>query len=49
LGRILTPQGSELLVMYVLWILGLGILYPMARWYSTYKESQPEGSWVRFF
>jgi uncharacterized membrane protein len=49
LGRILTPQGSGLLVMYVLWVLGLGILYPMARWYGMYKESQPEGSWVRFF
>lgn len=49
LGRMLTPQGSELLVMYVLWILGLGIFYPMARWYGLYKENQPEGSWVRIF
>ena len=48
LGRVLTPQGSGLLVMYVLWIVGLGILYPLARWYGRYKQSQPEGSWVRF-
>ena len=48
LGRLLTPAGSSLGVMYPLWILGLGILYLPAYWYSVFKSKQPSQSWVRF-
>lgn len=48
MGRVLTPQGSNILVMYALWLLGLVIMYPLARWYGEYKGNQQEGSWVRF-
>jgi uncharacterized membrane protein len=49
LGRLITPQGSSLGVMYLFWLLGLGILYWPARWYGRYKGARPPGSWVRFF
>ena len=48
LGRLLTPQGTGLFMMYFLWLVGLGILYPLARWYGEYKSNQPKASWVRF-
>jgi uncharacterized membrane protein len=49
LGRLITPQGSSLGVMYLFWLLGLVILYWPARWYGTYKRAQPAHSWARFF
>ncbi len=48
MGRLFTPEGSRLGVMYLYWILGLAILYLPCRWYGTYKRSQAPGSWVRF-
>ena len=48
MGRLLVPQGSSLLVMYCFWLLGLGILYPSARWFGKYKRTQSDRSWVRF-
>jgi uncharacterized membrane protein len=49
LGRLLTPEGSSLGVMYLYWILGLALLYFPSRWYGRFKRGQPSGSWVRFF
>ena len=49
MGRLLTPDGSGLGVMIVLWAAGLGILYLPARWYGLYKSRQPDRSWVRYF
>ena len=49
MGRTLTPNGSSLGVMILLWLVGLGILYFPARWYSQYKARQPARSWVRYF
>ena len=49
LGRLLTPQGSSLGVMYALWVAGLVILYYPALWYGKYKAGQPLRSWMRFF
>lgn len=48
LGRILTPSGTSLGVMYLLWLVGLGILYPLAYWYSQFKSRQGPRSWVHF-
>lgn len=49
MGRLLTPNGSSLVVMIGLWIIGLAILYFPARWYGLYKARQPAKSWVRYF
>jgi uncharacterized membrane protein len=48
LGRLLPPSGTSLGIMYALWLAGLGILYYPARWYASYKFSQPPRSWSRF-
>lgn len=48
MGRLLTPFGSGLGVMIILWIAGLVILYFPARWYGFYKSRQPDRSWVRY-
>jgi uncharacterized membrane protein len=37
LGRLVTPTGSSYLVMYLIWLLGLAILYPLAQMYSDLK------------
>ena len=47
-GRILTPNGTSLTIMYPLWILGLLILYPMCSWYGSFKFRQPENSVLKF-
>lgn len=49
IGRLLTPNGSSLQLMYLLWLLGLVLLYPLARWYGKFKAAQSDRSWVRFF
>ena len=49
MGRMMAPGGSDLGVMYFLWIIGLVILYLPCRWYGRFKAGQPPGSWVRFF
>ncbi len=49
MGRLLTPNGSSLQLMYPLWFLGLVLLYPLARWYGMFKVAQSDRSWVRFF
>jgi len=49
IGKFLVPEGISLLLMYPVWLLGLGILYPLAYWYGLFKSRQSEKSWVRFF
>ncbi len=49
LGRIFTPSGSSLLVMYALWLIGLVILYPLAAWYGQWKVRQPASSPAHYF
>jgi uncharacterized membrane protein len=48
LGRLLVPAGTSLGVMYLLWLVGLGVLYWPAYWYGLFKSGQPYRSWVRF-
>jgi len=49
LGRVLTPHGSSLVVMYALWLLGLAMIYPLARLYARWKAQQPADSPAHFF
>jgi uncharacterized membrane protein len=46
---LLTPEGTSLLLMYPVWLLGLLILFPVCLWYGRFKRRQPAGSLLRFF
>jgi uncharacterized membrane protein len=48
LGIAITPKGTSLPVMYLFWILGLAILYPVCRWYGGFKHRQSVNSIIRF-
>lgn len=41
LGLALTPSGSSYALMYVIWLLGLALLYFPAKWYAR-KKTTPE-------
>jgi uncharacterized membrane protein len=43
------PKGTSYPFMYLLWFIGLLILYPMCLWYGTFKRKQPKESVWRFF
>jgi len=46
MGKYLVPQGTSLPVMYVYWLVGLVILYPMALWYGRFKQRRsPQSIW----
>ena len=49
LGKLLTPNGASLPVMYGLWLFGLLILYPLAGWYARWKSRQPASSPAHLF
>ena len=46
---LLTPEGTSLLLMYPVWLLGLLILFPVCLWYGRFKHRQPAGSLLRLF
>jgi uncharacterized membrane protein len=48
LGRWLTPNGSSLGIMYLIWISGLVFLYPFTLWYGRFKQTQAPESLLRF-
>jgi uncharacterized membrane protein len=48
LGLWLTPEGTSILAMYPLWLLGLVFLYPLCLWYGRLKHRQPANSILRF-
>ncbi|KPK82312.1 MAG: hypothetical protein AMS25_03030 [Gemmatimonas sp. SM23_52] len=43
------PDGAGWLVMYVLWAIGLVILYPLCRWYGEFKRRKGPNSVWRLF
>jgi len=49
LGLWLTPNGTSIPKMYLYWLLGLLILYPLCLWYGKLKHRQPTNSILRFF
>jgi uncharacterized membrane protein len=49
LGRLLAPEGTSLPTMYLYWLLGLLILYPLCWAYGRFKHRQPANSILRFF
>lgn len=48
-GFILAPQGSGLALMYIIWLLGLIVLYFICSVYSSFKKRKPLHSVWRFF
>jgi uncharacterized membrane protein len=45
----LYPEGSSFGIMYIFWILGLILLYPICIWYGDFKRKKPSDSLWRFF
>ncbi len=40
------PSGTSIPIMYVTWLVGLLILYPLCRWYGRFKQRQaPDAIW----
>ena len=48
LGAWLAPSGTSLGVMYLYWLAGLALLYPLCAWYGGFKQRQPADSLLRF-
>ena len=46
---LLFPSGTGTLMIYVTWLLGLVILYPLCLWYGHFKQSKAPDSIWRFF
>ncbi len=41
-------SGLNLLGVYVTWVIVILCLYPLCKWYGTYKASHPEKWWLRY-
>lgn len=49
LGWLFTPHGSSIPRMFLFWLLGVLILYPLCLWFGRLKQHQPQTSILRFF
>jgi len=47
IGRLVAPHGTGIPQMYVYWLLGLLILYPLCLWYGRLRSRQPPDSILR--
>lgn len=43
------PQGVALEQVYLIWLLGLIVLYPVCRLFIGFKSNKPSSSWWRIF
>jgi uncharacterized membrane protein len=48
IGRWLAPDGTSIPALYLYWLLGLLILFPLTLWYGVFKQGQPARSLLRF-
>jgi uncharacterized membrane protein len=48
MGQFLAPSGTSIQGMYLYWLLGLAVLYPLCLWYGRAKRRQPANSIWRF-
>jgi len=48
-GLFFAPQGSGIPLMYIFWLIGLVILYPLCLWFGQFKSQKPQESLWRFF
>ena len=49
LGACFTPAGTSILKMFMVWILGLAILYPLCLGYARLKTTEPARRLLQFF
>ncbi|MBP6054961.1 MAG: DUF1624 domain-containing protein [Cytophagaceae bacterium] len=45
---VITGEGVELGVVYLLWILLIAGLYPLCKWYDAYKSAHKEKWWLSY-
>jgi uncharacterized membrane protein len=49
IGLFFTPQGTGIPLMYIFWLCGLVLLYPLCLWYGKFKSQKAQESLWRFF
>jgi uncharacterized membrane protein len=49
IGLFFAPHGTGIPLMYIFWLGGLIILYPICLWYGRFKSSKAQESLWRFF
>jgi uncharacterized membrane protein len=49
IGLFFAPTGTGIPIMYIFWLGGLIILYPLCLWYGRFKSQKPLESLWRFF
>jgi uncharacterized membrane protein len=49
LGLFFAPQGTGIPLVYIFWLFGLVLLYPVCRLYGKFKSRKPQESFWRFF
>lgn len=47
-GRPKTADGLTLPQVYLAWFAVILIMYPICKWYSSYKSQHPEKTWLRY-
>ena len=48
-GLFFAPQGTGIPLMYIFWLCGLVLLYPLCLWYGKFKSGKAQESLWRFF
>ncbi len=41
-------EGFELPIVYIIWVLVIAILYPLCKWYDTYKTNHKQNKWLSY-
>jgi uncharacterized membrane protein len=44
----LSRFGVSTEAVYIVWIIVIAALYPLCRWYQSYKQSHPENRWLSY-
>lgn len=47
-GRPQKKSGVELWAIHLIWISAVAALYPVCKWYGSYKENHKEKKWLRY-
>lgn len=47
-GRPAHSSGVGLMAVVAIWLLIVALLYPLCKWYGTYKRNHPEKDWLRY-
>jgi len=47
-GRPQKKSGVKLWVIHLIWVSAVAALYPVCKWYGSYKENHKEKKWLRY-